>query len=133
MIISMILLFSILMGGGAVSGLSKQLEADRKNAEAVLKGTDQQKTALQILEAMQKVSASSGKEAQKLSKEGLKAGRDHARPSSEIGALMEAHDEEMAAFDRSFLDKRDALRVLLSREQWNGVFRSDTLGTWPKE
>jgi hypothetical protein len=116
----------LLLGGGALSSLAKQLKLDRKHAGDVLKGTEVRSPALEVLESMVKISAESGKNSQKLLDEGLKAGRDHDRPSVEIGSMLETHAERIAQLDRSFLDQRDALHGLLTREQWDAVFQEDS-------
>jgi hypothetical protein len=122
----------LLLGGGALSGLTKQLKLDRKHAADVLKGTEVRSPALEALESMTKISAESMKTSQKILNEGLKAGRDHVRSSAEIGTMLEAHSERTAQLDRSFLDQREALHGLLTREQWDAVFQSANADTGSK-
>jgi len=120
------LTIALLMAGGALSGLTKQLKLDRKHAAEVLKGTEVRSPALEALESMTKIGVESTKTSQKILNEGLKAGRDHDRSSAEIGSMLEAHAERIAQLDRSFLDQRDALHGMLTREQWEAVFQNNS-------
>jgi len=120
--IMIILGLTLLLGGGAMSGLSKQLKLDRKTAKTALEGAPVREQALDLLESMQKLSEESLEESQKLLNDALKAGRDHALPSSELATLVEPHVHRIAELDSTFLDRREALRAALTREQWNAVF-----------
>jgi hypothetical protein len=77
---------------------------------------------------MRKLSAESPKTSQKLTRQALKQARAHERPSAEIGATLESSAAQLAQLDRTLLDKREALRALLTRDQWNAIFQSDTTG-----
>jgi len=120
--ILLILGITLLLGGGAMSGLSKQLKMDHKTAKKVLEGAPVREQALDLIGSMQKLSEESMKESQKLLSEAIKAGRDHERPSADLVTLTEPHVQKIAELDSTFLDRRDALRAALTPEQWNAVF-----------
>ena len=120
------LTIALLIGGGVSSLMSKQLKSDRKHAGDVLKGADVRSQALETLDSMRKTSTESLKMSQKLGKEALKAARDHDRPSAEIGSLVQDQVARIADLDRAFLDQRDRLHGLLTREQWDAVFQDTT-------
>lgn len=113
---------ALLSGGGASSALSKQLALDHKQASEVLKDTPQRKPALDLIQSMKKLSQQSVQESKKLMNDAVKAGRDHEKPSDQIAPLLEPHLTKLDAIDRAFLDRRDSLRTVLTKEQWNQVF-----------
>jgi hypothetical protein len=109
--------------------LKDQLKADEKHAEQVLEGSQQRAAALELIESMREISGESFKLSQKLTSQALKQARAHERPSAEIAATLASNASQLAALDRTFLDKREALRGLLTREQWNAIFQADTTET----
>lgn len=124
--IMLILGITLLVGGGVASALTKQLKLDHKQASKVLEHAPVREPALDALERLRQISVASLKESQELFSDAAKPGRDHDRPSSELVPIIEPHVAEIANLDRAFLDKRDELHGMLTRDQWNAVFRPDS-------
>ena len=123
-----VLLAILIFGGGGSSMLADQLKQDEQHAKEVLKGSKESAAARELLESMRKLSAESFKTSQKLTNQALKQARAHERPSAEIRATLESGAAQLAQLDRTLLDKREALRALLTRDQWNAIFQPDTTG-----
>jgi hypothetical protein len=124
-----VLLAILIFGGGESSLLEAQLKQDEKHAAEVLQGSQQRAAALELLESMRKISGESFKLSQKQTSQALKQARAHERPSAEIGAALASSATQLAALDGKLLDQREALRGLLTREQWNAIFQADTTET----
>jgi hypothetical protein len=124
-----VLLAILIFGGGEASLLEAQLKQDEKRAAEVLQGSEQRAAALELLESMRKTSGESFKLSQKQTRQALQQARAHERPSAEIGATLASSATQLAALDHTLLDKREALRGLLTREQWNAIFQADTTET----
>jgi hypothetical protein len=124
-----VLLAILIFGGGESSLLEAQLKQDEKHAAEVLQGSEHRAAALELIESMRKISGESFKLSQKQTSQALKQARAHERPSAEIGATLASSATQLAALDRTLLDKREALRGLLTREEWNAIFQADTTET----
>jgi hypothetical protein len=125
------LVVALLLAGGASSGLVKDLERDSKRAGKVLEGTEERKPALALLKSMRALSQESLEATQKTMRLGAKQARDHDRPSTEVAAAMAPYFDDIAAIDRQLLDRRDELRALLTRAQWDAIFSADSTASTP--
>ena len=122
----------LLLGGGATSLLAQQLKLDHQRASTVLMGSVARKPALDRLDAMRKTCTQSLQTSRKMVAEAVKKGRDRELPSSALEPIVAPYVEKIAALDRAFLDQRDSLRTVLTREQWDAVFPESTSAESPR-
>ena len=122
----------LLLGGGVTSMLTQQLKLDRERAATVLAGSEARKPALDLLAGMRKTSVQSLETSRKMVSEAVKKGRDHELPSSALEPVVEPYIRKIGQLDRAFLDQRDSLRVVLTREQWDAVFPESTQAGAPE-
>lgn len=124
-----IMLGILLLSGSATSNFTRQLEADYRRAEQVLADSPQRQPALEQLAAMRDISRKSFKASSKLLSRGVKLGRDHELPSDAIANDLQDQVATVEILDRQFLDARDRLHALLTRDQWVAIFGGATTET----